>query len=105
MGGLGVSSASLLALATFLASAVGASDFLPTIFSETFVEVSFTKTVHVEKCAWLLLNEQESLFDEPRKIGLTLSTSNCPRFNVYEIFNAHQSKFVSQWLKVVRGKN
>ena len=32
MGGLGVSSASLLALPAFLASAFGASDFLTTIF-------------------------------------------------------------------------
>ena len=36
MGGLGVSSASLLALNAFLASDFGASHFLTTIFSETF---------------------------------------------------------------------
>ena len=34
IGGLGVSSASFLALPGFLASAFGASDFLTTIFSE-----------------------------------------------------------------------
>ena len=39
MGGLGVSSASLLALSAFLASASGASDFITTIFSETFEDV------------------------------------------------------------------
>ena len=39
MGGLGVSSASLLALPSFLASAFGARDFLTTIFSETFEDV------------------------------------------------------------------
>ena len=43
MGGLGVSSASLLAFPAFLASAFGASDFLTMIFSETFEDVSFTK--------------------------------------------------------------
>ena len=36
MGGLGVASASLLALPAFLASAFGASDFLSTILSESF---------------------------------------------------------------------
>ena len=60
MGGLGVSSASLLALPAFLASAFGASDFLTTIFSETFKGVPFTKAL--EK--WLsLTNEQESPLD------------------------------------------
>ena len=43
MGGLGVSSESILALPGFLASVFGASDFLTTIFSETFEDVSFTK--------------------------------------------------------------
>ena len=42
---------------TQLNSALGASDFLTTIFSETFEDVSFTKAL--EK--WLnLTNEQES---------------------------------------------
>ena len=60
MGGLGVSTASLLALPAFLASAFGASDFLPTIFSETYKDVSFAKAL--EK--WLsLTNEQESPLD------------------------------------------
>ena len=45
MCGLGFSSASLLALPAFLASAFGASDFLTTIFSETFEDVSFTKAL------------------------------------------------------------
>ena len=51
MGGLEASSASLLALPAFLASAFGASDFLTTIFSGSFEYVSFTKTL--EK--WLRL--------------------------------------------------
>ena len=60
MGGLGVSSASLLAFHAFLASAFGASDFLTTSFSETFEDVSFTKAL--EK--WLsLTDEQESPLD------------------------------------------
>ena len=45
MGGLGVSSASLLALPAFLASVFGATDFLTTIFSKTFEDVSFTKAL------------------------------------------------------------
>ena len=64
MCGLGVSSASLLALPAFLASAFGASDFLKTIFSETFEDVPFTKAL--EK--WLkLTKEQESLLDATQK--------------------------------------
>ena len=64
MGGLGVSSASILALPASLASAYGASDFLTTIFSETLVAVSLTKAL--EK--WLsLTNEQESPLDGTQK--------------------------------------
>ena len=64
MDGLGVSSASLLALPAFLASAFGASDFLTTNFSETFEDVCFTKAL--EK--WLrLTNEQESPLDGTQK--------------------------------------
>ena len=64
MGGLGVSSASLLALPGFLASAFGASDFLTTIFSETLKDVSLTNAL--EK--WLsLTNEQESPLDGTQK--------------------------------------
>ena len=60
MGGLGVSSASLLALPAFLASAFDASDFPTTIFSETFDDVSFTKALE----NWLsLTNDQESPLD------------------------------------------
>ena len=64
MGGLGMSSASLLALPAFLASAFGASDFLTTIFSETFEDVSFTKAL--EKWS-SLTNEQESPLDGTQK--------------------------------------
>ena len=60
MGGLGVLSASLLALPAFLASVFGASDILTTIFSETFDDVLFAKAL--EK--WLsLTNEPESRLD------------------------------------------
>ena len=54
MGVLWVSSASLLALPAFLASAFGASDFLPTIFSETIEDVSFTKALQ----KWLNLTSE-----------------------------------------------
>ena len=57
MGGLGVSSASLFAISAFLTSAFGASEFLTTIFSELFEDLSYTKAL--EK--WLsLTKEQES---------------------------------------------
>ena len=64
MGCLRVSSASLLAVPACLVPAFGASDFLTTIFSETFEDVSFTKAL--EK--WLsLTNEQESPLDGTQK--------------------------------------
>ena len=105
MGGLGVSSASLLALPTFLSSAFGASDFLTTIFSEKFEDVSFTKTL--EK--WLsLTNEQESPLDGTQRnwtqpifvktVQELISRMDDKRSKV---FIAHQDKFGSQWLNVV----
>ena len=64
MGCLRVSSASLLAVPACLVPAFGAGDFLTTIFSETFEDVSFTKAL--EK--WLsLTNEQESPLDGTQK--------------------------------------
>ena len=105
MGGLGVSFASLLALPAFLASAFGASDFLTTIFSGTFEDVSFK--IALEK--WLSLpNEQESPLDGTQKnwtqpvFVKTAQTLNSrmddKRSNV---FNAHQVKFGSHWLNVI----
>ena len=67
MGGLGVSSASLLALPAFLASASGANDFLKTIFSETFEDLSFTKVLENRLN---LTNEQESRYNS-EKLDLT----------------------------------
>ena len=65
LGGLGVSSASLLALPAFLTSAFGASDILTMICSETFEDVSFTKALET----WLsLTNEQESPLSGTQKI-------------------------------------
>ena len=47
-----------------MASALGASDFLSTIFSETFEDVSFTKAL---ENLLSLTNEQESPFDGTQK--------------------------------------
>ena len=78
MCGLGVSSASLLALRDFLASAVGASDFLTTIFSETFEDVSFLKAL--EK--WLsLTNEHDCPLDGTQKNWTQPVRQNRPRFD------------------------
>ena len=88
MGGHGVSSASFLPFPAFLASAFGASDFLTTIFSDIFEEVSFTKAL--EK--WLsLTNEQESPLDG------TQNTWTQP----FYVKIGHQVKFGSQWLNTV----
>ena len=76
LGGLVASSASLLALPAFLASASGASDYLTTFFLETIEDVLFTKAL--EK--WLsLTNEQESPLDGTKKNGHNLSTSKPPK--------------------------
>ena len=76
MGGLEVSSASLLALPAFVASAFGASDFLTTIFLETFDDFSLTNAL--EKWS-SLTNEQESPLDGTQKIGHNLSSSKPPK--------------------------
>ena len=72
MGGLGVSSASLLAPTAFLASAFVVIDFPTTIFSETFEDVSFT--VPLGKWLSLRMNNEVLLMD-PRTIGHNLSMS------------------------------
>ena len=73
MGGLGDSSASLSALPGFLVSAFGASDFVTTIFSETFEGVLFKNAL--EK--WLsLTNDQESPLVENQK--------NCGKQNRFQ---------------------
>ena len=97
MGGLAVSS--LLALPASLASAFGASDFLTTIFSETFEDVSFTKSL--EK--WLSsTNEQESPLDGTQKnwtqpVFVKTAQDLISRMDDKrsKIFNAHQGKFGS----------
>ena len=109
MGGLGVSSASLLPLPAFLASAFGASDFLTMIFSETFEDVSFTKAL--EK--WLsLTNEQESPLDGTQKnwtqpVYVKTAQDLISRMDDKrsKVFYAHQGKLGSQWLNVVPCKN
>ena len=109
LGGLRVSSASLLALPGFLVSAFGASDFLTTFFSETFEDVSFTKAL--EK--WLSLkNDQESPLDGTQKNWTQPVYVKTAQYLISrmddkrsKIFNVHQGKFGSQWLNVVPCKN
>ena len=109
MGGLGVSSPSLLALPTFMASAFRASDFLTTIFSGTFEDVSFTNAL--EK--WLsLTNEHQSPLDGTRNnwtqpVFVKTAQDLISRMDDKrsKVFNVHQGKFGSQWLNVVPCKN
>ena len=108
MGGLGVLSASLLALAGILATAFGASDFLTMIFSETFEDVSFTKALELLS----LTNEQESPLDGTQKnwtqpVYVKTAQDLISRMDDKrsKVFNAHQGKFGSQWLNVVPCKN
>ena len=109
MGGLGVSSASLLALPGFLASAFGASDFFTTIFSGTIEDVLFTKALEM----WLsLTNERESPLDGTQKnwtqpVFVKTAQDLISRLDDKrsKVFNAHKSKLGSQWLNVVPCKN
>ena len=109
MGSLGVPCASILVFPGFLASAFGAIDFLTTIFSEIFEDVSFTKSL--EK--WLsLTNEQESPLDGTQKNwtqpGYVKTAQNLiSRMDGKrsKVFNANQGKFGSQWVNVVPCKN
>ena len=109
MGGLGVSSASIFAHSGILASAFGASDFVTTIFSETFEDVSLTKAL--EK--WMSLTyEQESSLDGTQKnwtqpVYVKTAQDLISRMDDKrsKIFNAHQGKFASQWVNVVPCKN
>ena len=104
MGGLGVSSASFIAPPAFLASAFGASDFLTTIFSETFEHVSFTKAL--EK--WLsLTNEQESSLDGTQKhwtqpVYVKTAQDLISRMDFYNVTNVR--KF-STLIKATSGLN
>ena len=107
IGYLGVSSASLLALSVFLAIASGANDFLTTILSGTFEYVSFTKTLEKKL---KLTNEQKSHLDGTQKnwtqpVYVEIAQDLISRIDGKRsnVFDAHQSKFGSQWLKVVPG--
>ena len=109
MGCLGDSSASLLPLPGFLASAFGASGFVTTFFSETFEDVSFTKTP--EK--WLsLTKEQESPlggtqqnWTQPIYVKTAQALISRRDDKRSKVFNAHQGKFGSKWLNVIPSKN
>ena len=89
--------------------AFSASDFLQTIFSETFEDDSFTKALQ----KWLsLTNEQERPLNGTQKNWthpVSVKTAQDLIFRLDDkrskIFNAHQGKFGSQWLNVVPSKN
>ena len=92
-----------------MGSAFGASDFLTTIFPETFEDVSFTKAL--EKWS-SLTNEQESPLDGTQKnwsqpVYVKTAQGFISRMddNRSKVFNAHHGKFGSQRLNVVPCKN
>ena len=108
MGGLGVSSVSLLALSTFLFSAFGASDFLTTIFLETFENFRLQKRL---RNGWVGRMNRKVLSMKDRKIGHNLSTSKPPK-TWFQEWMTNVRKFLplikafgSQWLNVVPCKN
>ena len=85
------------------------SDFLTTIFSETFEDVSFIKAL--EK--WLsLTNEQEGPLDGTQKswtqpvfVKTAQDLISRRDYKRSKVFNTQQGKFGSHWLNVVPCKN
>ena len=90
-----------------MASAFGASDFLTTIFSETFKDVSFTKAL--EKSLSLTnespLDGTQKNWTQPVFVKIAQDVISRMDDKCSKIFNAHQGKFGSQWLNVVPCKN
>ena len=74
--GLGVSSASLFALPAFLASAFEASDFLTTVFLETFDDVPLTGALAK---GLSLTNEQDSRLNNSQKNWTQLVNVKTPK--------------------------
>ena len=109
-GGLGVSSARLLALPAFLASAVGAKDALSEIFGLEHVDETYDdalkrwfdlgKKIEMAPENEIQKNWTEPIFDsEIADLILRLEPTDVKKFNAF------QDRFCSQWLNVVPCKN
>ena len=108
-GGLGVSSARLLALPAFLASAVGAKDALSEIFGLEHVDGTYDDALKrwfdLGKIEMAPENEIQKNWTEPifdseiADLILRLEPTDVKRFNAF------QDRFGSQWLNVIPCKN
>ena len=108
-GGLGVSSARLLTLPAFLASAVGAKDALSEIFGLEHVDGTYDDALKrwfdLGKIEMAPENEIQKNWTEPifdseiADLILRLEPTDVKRFNAF------QDIFGSQWLNVIPGKN
>ena len=108
-GGLGVSSARLLALPTFLASALGAKNVLSDIFGLEHVDgtydVALKRWFELGKNEMAPENEIQKNWKEPifdsdiADLILRLEPTDVKRFNAF------QDRFGSQWLIVILCKN
>ena len=102
-GSLGVSSARLLALPSFLASAVGAKDALSEIFGLEHVDGTYDDALK----RWFDLGKTEmapenEIYDLILRLAdmiLRLEPTDVKRFNAF------QDRFGSQWLNVIPCKN
>ena len=100
MGGLGVPSASLSALPSFLASTFGGGDFLPETLAEILSIPSQKRLKMAEFEIWTVKSSRLN----PKNLDSTCR--NRPRYDFRsKNFNAHQGTFGSQWLNVVPCKN
>ena len=107
--GLDVSSARLLALPAFLASAVGAKDALSEIFGLEHVDGTYDDALkrwfELGKTEMAPENEVQKNWSEPildseiADLILRLEPTDVKRFNVF------QDRFGSQWLNVIPCKN
>ena len=108
-GGLGVSSARLLALPAFLASAVGAKDALSEIFGLEHVDGTYDDAlkrwfdlgkIEMAPENGIQKNWTEPIFDsEIADLILRLEPTDVKRLNAF------QDRFGSQWLNVIPCKN
>ena len=108
-GGIGIASASQIALPAFLASASGAKRALSCILPEDYVDASFEKALDL----WLA---RANLTEAPSDSIQKHWTSPLSDATFYQLItdldaenvkrlNAHQDPFGSAWLNVVPSKN
>ena len=108
-GGLGLSSASVLAVPAFLASVSGAVDRIRNIFGETHEDSSMGSALEtwfkLAKSQEAPFSRMQGAWSEP--IYKVIIEDLLPKLGEFGVkrFNSFQDKFASQWLNVIPCKN